>query len=130
MGASPGCDWPPEPPPWVSLQFQNLQLEREMRLASNYALARQNLALQPRLETGKASLAIKYQELRELREACRDKQQRLGEWESGPHPHLGKPPLEALPAGRCPVTQALCAPARWMRVMGALQPGSACFHDS
>ncbi|KAJ6655712.1 hypothetical protein lerEdw1_004765 [Lerista edwardsae] len=62
----------------LSRKFQNLQLEREMRLASNYALARQNLALQPRLETGKASLAIKYQELRELREACRDKQQRLG----------------------------------------------------
>uniref|UniRef100_H9GCX0 VPS37 C-terminal domain-containing protein n=1 Tax=Anolis carolinensis TaxID=28377 RepID=H9GCX0_ANOCA len=59
--------------------FQNLQLEREMRLASNYTLARQNLAMQPRLENGKASLAIKYQELRELREACRDKQQRLGE---------------------------------------------------
>ncbi|XP_042298401.1 vacuolar protein sorting-associated protein 37D [Sceloporus undulatus] len=62
----------------LSRKFQNLQLEREMRLASNYTLARQNLALQPRLENGKASLAIKYQELRELRETCRDKQQRLG----------------------------------------------------
>ncbi|XP_063002883.1 vacuolar protein sorting-associated protein 37D [Elgaria multicarinata webbii] len=62
----------------LSRKFQNLQLEREMRLASNYALAKQNLALQPRLENGKTSLAIKYQELRELREACRDKQQRLG----------------------------------------------------
>ncbi|XP_062816598.1 vacuolar protein sorting-associated protein 37D isoform X1 [Anolis carolinensis] len=61
-----------------NMRFQNLQLEREMRLASNYTLARQNLAMQPRLENGKASLAIKYQELRELREACRDKQQRLG----------------------------------------------------
>ncbi|XP_054858069.1 vacuolar protein sorting-associated protein 37D [Eublepharis macularius] len=63
----------------LSRKFQNLQLEREMRLASNYALAKQNLALQPRLENGKASLAIKYQELRELRETCRDKQQRLGD---------------------------------------------------
>ncbi|CAI5795121.1 VPS37 C-terminal domain-containing protein [Podarcis lilfordi] len=62
----------------LSRKFQNLQLERERRLASNYALAKQNLALQPRLENGKASLAIKYQELRELRETCRDKQQRLG----------------------------------------------------
>ncbi|XP_072834478.1 vacuolar protein sorting-associated protein 37D [Pogona vitticeps] len=62
----------------LSRKFQNLQLEREMRLASNYTLAKQNLALQPRLENGKASLAIKYQELRELRETCRDKQQRLG----------------------------------------------------
>lgn len=76
---------------WVSLQFQNLQLEREMRLASNYALAKQNLALQPRLENGKASLAIKYQELRELREACRDKQQRLGEWKSSNLPCPGPP---------------------------------------
>ncbi|XP_010123777.1 PREDICTED: vacuolar protein sorting-associated protein 37D, partial [Chlamydotis macqueenii] len=57
--------------------FQSLQLEREMCLASNCTLARVNLALRPRLEDGKASLAIKYQELREIREACWDKQQRL-----------------------------------------------------
>ncbi|XP_061460941.1 vacuolar protein sorting-associated protein 37D [Rhineura floridana] len=62
----------------LSRKFQNLQAERERRLGSNYALAKQNLALQPRLENGKTALAIKYQELRELREACRDKQQRLG----------------------------------------------------
>ncbi|XP_053130531.1 vacuolar protein sorting-associated protein 37D [Hemicordylus capensis] len=62
----------------LSRKFQNLQSERERRLASSYALAKQNLALQPRLENGKASLAIKYQELKELRETCRDKQQRLG----------------------------------------------------
>ncbi|NXG48380.1 VP37D protein, partial [Psilopogon haemacephalus] len=58
-------------------QFQSLQLEREMCLASNCSLARVNLSLRPRLEDGKASLAIKYQELREMREACWDKQQRL-----------------------------------------------------
>ncbi|XP_008939292.1 PREDICTED: vacuolar protein sorting-associated protein 37D, partial [Merops nubicus] len=57
--------------------FQSLQLEREMCLASNCTLARTNLSLRPRLEDGKASLAIKYQELREIREACWDKQQRL-----------------------------------------------------
>ncbi|XP_063197406.1 vacuolar protein sorting-associated protein 37D isoform X2 [Chroicocephalus ridibundus] len=57
--------------------FQNLQLERDMCLASNCTLARVNLSLRPRLEDGKASLAIKYQELREIREACWDKQQRL-----------------------------------------------------
>lgn len=51
-----------------------------MCLASNCTLARVNLSLRPRLEDGKASLAIKYQELREIREACWDKQQRLGEW--------------------------------------------------
>ncbi|XP_014815233.1 PREDICTED: vacuolar protein sorting-associated protein 37D [Calidris pugnax] len=48
-----------------------------MCLASNCTLARVNLSLRPRLEDGKASLAIKYQELREIREACWDKQQRL-----------------------------------------------------
>ncbi|NXO20161.1 VP37D protein, partial [Cisticola juncidis] len=58
-------------------QFQSLQLERETCLASNCTQARVNLSLRPRLEDGKASLAIKYQELQELREACWDKQQRL-----------------------------------------------------
>nr|XP_009678496.1 PREDICTED: vacuolar protein sorting-associated protein 37D [Struthio camelus australis] len=62
----------------VSLQFQSLQLEQEMCLMSNYTLAKENLSLRPRLESGKASLAIKYQELREIQEACWDKQQRLG----------------------------------------------------
>ncbi|KAG8122863.1 hypothetical protein E2320_018303 [Naja naja] len=62
----------------LSRKFQNLQLEREVHLASNYNLAKQNLGLQPQLENGKASLAIKYQELQELRETCHDKQQRLG----------------------------------------------------
>ncbi|NWU71945.1 VP37D protein, partial [Pterocles burchelli] len=60
-----------------SPQFQSLQLEREMCLASNCTLARVNLSLRPRLEDGKASLAIKYQELREIREACWEKQQCL-----------------------------------------------------
>lgn len=60
-------------------QFQGLQLEREACLASNYALAKENLALRPRLEMGRAALAIKYQELREVAESCADKLQRLGE---------------------------------------------------
>ncbi|XP_025067174.1 vacuolar protein sorting-associated protein 37D isoform X2 [Alligator sinensis] len=58
-------------------QFQSLQLEREMCLALNYTLAKENLSLQPQLENGKASLAIKYQELKEMREACQEKQQRV-----------------------------------------------------
>ncbi|XP_064893416.1 vacuolar protein sorting-associated protein 37D isoform X2 [Columba livia] len=61
----------------LSRKFQSLQLEREMCLASNCTLARVNLSLRPRLEDGKASLAIKYQELQEMQEACWDKQQRL-----------------------------------------------------
>ncbi|XP_064250459.1 vacuolar protein sorting-associated protein 37D isoform X1 [Passer domesticus] len=61
----------------LSRKFQSLQLEREMCLASNCTQAKVNLSLRPRLEDGKASLAIKYQELQEIREACWDKQQRL-----------------------------------------------------
>lgn len=60
-------------------QFQGLQLERDACLASNYALAKENLALRPRLEMGRTALAIKYQELREVAENCAHKLQRLGE---------------------------------------------------
>ncbi|XP_061257885.1 vacuolar protein sorting-associated protein 37D isoform X2 [Bos javanicus] len=62
----------------LSRKFQGLQLEREACLASNYALAKENLALRPRLEMGRTALAIKYQELREVAESCADKLQRLG----------------------------------------------------
>ncbi|NWI12723.1 VP37D protein, partial [Crypturellus soui] len=62
----------------MSPQFQTLEQERETCLVSNYTLAKENLSLRPRLENGKAALAIKYQELREIQEACWDKQQRLG----------------------------------------------------
>ncbi|GAB1290268.1 Vacuolar protein sorting-associated protein 37D [Apodemus speciosus] len=58
-------------------RFQGLQLERDACLASNYALAKENLALRPRLEMGRTALAIKYQELREVAENCADKLQRL-----------------------------------------------------
>uniref|UniRef100_A0A8C5TAA1 VPS37D subunit of ESCRT-I n=1 Tax=Malurus cyaneus samueli TaxID=2593467 RepID=A0A8C5TAA1_9PASS len=74
----------------LSRKFQSLQLEREMCLASNCTQARVNLSLRPRLEDGKASLAIKYQELQEMREACWDKQQRLGEWKWSPQSALGQ----------------------------------------
>uniref|UniRef100_A0A8C8STS9 VPS37 C-terminal domain-containing protein n=1 Tax=Pelusios castaneus TaxID=367368 RepID=A0A8C8STS9_9SAUR len=60
----------------LSRKFQSLQSERETCLASNCALAKENLALRPRLENSEASLAVKYQELRETREACREKQRR------------------------------------------------------
>uniref|UniRef100_A0A8C3UM62 VPS37D subunit of ESCRT-I n=1 Tax=Catharus ustulatus TaxID=91951 RepID=A0A8C3UM62_CATUS len=74
----------------LSRKFQSLQLERETCLASNCTQARVNLSLRPRLEDGKASLAIKYQELQEIREACWDKQQRLGEWKWSPQSALGQ----------------------------------------
>ena len=70
-------------------QFQGLQLEREACLASNYALAKENLALRPRLEMGRTALAIKYQELREVAESCADKLQRLGEGRQGELPGGG-----------------------------------------
>nr|XP_014332805.1 PREDICTED: vacuolar protein sorting-associated protein 37D [Bos mutus] len=79
--------WPVGTAAW----FQGLQLEREACLASNYALAKENLALRPRLEMGRTALAIKYQELREVAESCADKLQRLEEsmhrW--SPHCALG-----------------------------------------
>ncbi|XP_068512025.1 vacuolar protein sorting-associated protein 37D [Anas acuta] len=76
----------------LSRKFQSLQLEREMCLASNSTLARENLSLRPRLEDGKASLAIKYQELREIQETCWDKQQRLETYleKSSPQSALGQ----------------------------------------
>ncbi|EHB08289.1 Vacuolar protein sorting-associated protein 37D [Heterocephalus glaber] len=82
----------PSLPAWPQeTQFQGLQLEREACLASNYALAKENLALRPRLEMGRAALAIKYQELREVAENCADKLQRLEDtmhrW--SPHCALG-----------------------------------------
>nr|XP_023511217.1 vacuolar protein sorting-associated protein 37D isoform X1 [Equus caballus] len=91
-----GARAPPGWPQGVSYggcsgEFQGLQLEREACLASNYALAKENLALRPRLEMGRAALAIKYQELREVAESCADKLQRLEDsmhrW--SPHCALG-----------------------------------------
>ncbi|KAJ1184982.1 hypothetical protein NDU88_001778 [Pleurodeles waltl] len=61
----------------LSGQFQSLKTERNMHLSVNYSLARQNLALRPRLENGKANLAIKYQQLAEVVNTCRDRQRQL-----------------------------------------------------
>ncbi|KAK3554060.1 hypothetical protein QTP70_019179 [Hemibagrus guttatus] len=49
-------------------EIQNIQLEREMALASNRSLAEQNLDMKPRLESGKERLLAKYHELEEVRE--------------------------------------------------------------
>ncbi|XP_029114859.1 vacuolar protein sorting-associated protein 37C isoform X1 [Scleropages formosus] len=48
-------------------EVQNLQLEREMALASNRSLAEQNLDLKPRLEQGRERLVERYCELQEVR---------------------------------------------------------------
>lgn len=49
-------------------EIQNIQLEREMALASNRSLAEQNLDVKPRLESDRERLVEKYNQLEELRE--------------------------------------------------------------
>ncbi|XP_072895027.1 vacuolar protein sorting-associated protein 37C isoform X1 [Hemitrygon akajei] len=60
-----------------SEEVQNLQLEREMSLATNRSLAESNLGLQPRLERGKAQLLEKYGELRQIHQAVTERHQKL-----------------------------------------------------
>lgn len=59
-------------------QVQELQLEREMALATNRSLAEQNLEFQQPLETGRANLSDRYQELQKLTERCQEKKAQLG----------------------------------------------------
>ncbi|XP_076831656.1 vacuolar protein sorting-associated protein 37C [Brachyhypopomus gauderio] len=49
-------------------EIQNMQLEREMALASNRSLAEQNLDMKPQLEHERERLVEKYTELEEVRE--------------------------------------------------------------
>lgn len=52
-------------------EIQNIQLEREMALASNRSLAEQNLDIKPRLESQKEVLVERYSQLEAVREAYR-----------------------------------------------------------
>nr|XP_020477189.1 vacuolar protein sorting-associated protein 37C-like [Monopterus albus] len=52
-------------------EIQNIQLEREMALASNRSLAEQNLDVKPRLESQKEVLVEKFSQLVAVREAYR-----------------------------------------------------------
>lgn len=52
-------------------EIQNIQLEREMALASNRSLAEQNLDMKPRLESEKDALVEKYSQLEAIRETYR-----------------------------------------------------------
>lgn len=63
----------------TSPQVQELQLEREMALASNRSLAEQNLKFQAPLETGRTDLSSKYEELQQLAERCKEQKAKLGE---------------------------------------------------
>ncbi|XP_037672741.1 vacuolar protein sorting-associated protein 37B [Choloepus didactylus] len=58
-------------------ETQNVQLNKEMTLASNRSLAEGNLLYQPQLDTMKASLTQKYQELQVLFEAYQIKKTKL-----------------------------------------------------
>lgn len=58
-------------------ETQNVQLNKEMTLASNRSLAEGNLLYQPRLDAQKASLTQKYQELQALFEAYQIKKTKL-----------------------------------------------------
>lgn len=59
-------------------QVQDAQLEREMALATNRSLAEQNLEFQGPLETGRANLSDKYQDLQKLVEQCQEQKTKLG----------------------------------------------------
>lgn len=52
-------------------EIQNIQLEREMALASNRSLAEQNLDMKPRLESQKEVLVERYSHLEAVRETYR-----------------------------------------------------------
>uniref|UniRef100_UPI003AAA2BE0 vacuolar protein sorting-associated protein 37C n=1 Tax=Centroberyx gerrardi TaxID=166262 RepID=UPI003AAA2BE0 len=52
-------------------EIQNIQLEREMALASNRSLAEQNLDMKPRLERQKETLVERYSQLESVRDAYR-----------------------------------------------------------
>ncbi|XP_010150826.1 PREDICTED: vacuolar protein sorting-associated protein 37C, partial [Eurypyga helias] len=69
-----------------SREVQELQLEREMALASNRSLAEQNLKFQAPLETGRADLSDRYEELRKLAERCREQKAKLEKFSAAMHP--------------------------------------------
>ncbi|XP_044540678.1 vacuolar protein sorting-associated protein 37C-like, partial [Gracilinanus agilis] len=58
-------------------QVQDLQLEREMALATNRSLAEQNLAFRAPLELSRSALLDKYQELQRLLQRCREQKAQL-----------------------------------------------------
>ncbi|XP_014804300.1 PREDICTED: LOW QUALITY PROTEIN: vacuolar protein sorting-associated protein 37C [Calidris pugnax] len=69
-----------------SQEVQELQLEREMALASNRSLAEQNLKFQGPLETGRADLSSKYEELQKLAERCKEQKAKLEKFSAAMQP--------------------------------------------
>ncbi|XP_004646783.1 vacuolar protein sorting-associated protein 37C [Octodon degus] len=69
-----------------SPEVQDLQLEREMALATNRSLAERNLEFQGPLEISRSNLSDKYQELRRLVERCQEQKARLEKFSSALQP--------------------------------------------
>ncbi|XP_007943099.1 vacuolar protein sorting-associated protein 37C [Orycteropus afer afer] len=67
-------------------EVQDLQLEREMALATNRSLAEQNLEFQGPLEVSRSNLLDKYQELRKLVERCQEQKAKLEKYSSALQP--------------------------------------------
>ncbi|XP_076972181.1 vacuolar protein sorting-associated protein 37C isoform X3 [Tamandua tetradactyla] len=69
-----------------SPEVQDLQLEREMALATNRSLAERNLEFQTPLEISRSNLSDKYQELRKLVERCQEQKAKLEKFSSALQP--------------------------------------------
>ncbi|XP_049501387.1 vacuolar protein sorting-associated protein 37C isoform X1 [Panthera uncia] len=69
-----------------SPEVQDLQLEREMALATNRSLAERNLEFQGPLEISRSNLSDKYQELRKLVERCQEQKAKLEKFASALKP--------------------------------------------
>ncbi|XP_032735039.1 vacuolar protein sorting-associated protein 37C [Lontra canadensis] len=67
-------------------EVQDLQLEREMALATNRSLAERNLEFQGPLEISRSNLSDKYQELRKLVERCQEQKAKLEKFSSALKP--------------------------------------------
>ncbi|XP_037016967.2 vacuolar protein sorting-associated protein 37B isoform X2 [Artibeus jamaicensis] len=88
-------------------ETQNIQLSKEMTLASNRSLAEGNLLFQPRLDALKAGLTQKYQELRVLFEAYQLKKTKLASpaalpWRPCSHSFRRKEPRLRRTRSGCP----------------------------
>ncbi|CAM4583470.1 unnamed protein product [Caretta caretta] len=69
-----------------STEVQELQLEREMALATNRSLAEQNLEFQTPLETGRTNLSDRYQKLQKLAEQCQEQKAKLEKFSAAMQP--------------------------------------------
>ncbi|XP_026538333.1 vacuolar protein sorting-associated protein 37C [Notechis scutatus] len=67
-------------------EVQNVQLQREMALATNRSLAEQNLKFQEPLETGRANLSDRYQDLQKLIERCEEQKSKLEQFSAATKP--------------------------------------------